>query len=161
MKAKRCCEQPHAYVDVRLLPPELCQEVVNDLPGTSRDELRALFDQLLYLPEIDVSLQVRLGILTPAMDRAISALQDDDGEEFDRVLGQVVPEVDSLERRVELAVALIRLRDEGRISKKLAAVGVFELDRPESTLLLCSVAESLGVLAGEQRTPAGLLVASR
>jgi hypothetical protein len=49
-----------------------------------------------YLPEVDTSLQVRLGILTPEIDRAIAALQNDDGDEFDHVLGQVVPTVDRL-----------------------------------------------------------------
>jgi hypothetical protein len=29
---------------------------------------------LLYLPEIDTSLQLHLGIITPAIDRAISAI---------------------------------------------------------------------------------------
>ena len=161
-KAKLCCQIPHAYIDVRVLPLELCQEVVNDLPGTTQVEMRALFDQLVFLPELDTSLQVRLpGIITPEMDRAINALRDDDGESFDAALGLVVPAVDTLERRIELARSVIDLREQGRIAPKLAAMAVLELDRPESTLFLSSVAESLAVLAGDQRTPAGLLVATR
>jgi len=39
-------------------------------------------------------------------------------------------------------------------------VAVIELDRPESITFRSSVAESLAVLAGEQRTPAGLLLAT-
>jgi hypothetical protein len=135
--------------------------VVPDLKGTDDVDLRSLFDQLLYLPEIDTSLQTRLGILTPDMDRAIDALQDDDDEEFDRALNKVVPEVDSSDRRIELAQAVITLRDQGRIPPKLAAVAVLELDGKESTLFLSSVAESLAVLAGERRTPSGLIVATR
>ncbi len=161
-KAKRCCETPHAYVDVRVLPLELCQGVVNDLPGTAHDEMRALFDQLIYLPELDTSLQVRLpGIITPDMERAIDALRDDDHAGFDEALGRVVPAVDTLERRIELAQAVIELRDQGRVPPKLAAIAVLELDRPESTFFLSSVAESLAVLAGDRRTPAGLLLSAR
>jgi hypothetical protein len=106
--------------------------------------MRALFDQLAHLPELDLSLQVPLpAILTPDVDRAVRALRQDDGDEFDRALEKVVPMVDTLDRRIDLAQA------------------VFELDRPESTLFMSSVAESIGILAGEGRTPTGLLVAAR
>jgi len=161
-KAKRCCEGLGPAVDVGFLPSEMFDEAISELPGTSQIEMRAMFDQLLHLPEIDLSLQVPLpGILTPEMDRAIIALRDDDGEEFDRALEQVVPLVDTADRRIELARAVLALRDEGRIPRKLAAMAVLELDRQTSTLLLSSVAESLSVLAGDRRTPSGLLVATR
>jgi hypothetical protein len=160
-KAKRCCQTPHAYVDIRVLPLDLCQNVANDLPGSTQAEMRALFDQLAYLPSIDTSLQVHLpGISTPAMDRAIHALRSDDQDGFDNALAQVVTAVDTLDRRIELAQAVIELRDHGRIPPKLAAVAVLELDRVKSAFLLSSVAESLVVLAGDQPTPAGLLVAT-
>ena len=77
-KPNAAAMQSHEIAEIHLLPPELCEEVVPDLKGTDEVEFRSLFDQLLYLPEIDTSLQVRLGILTPDMDRAIAALQDDD-----------------------------------------------------------------------------------
>jgi hypothetical protein len=95
------------------------------------------------------------------MDRAISALQDDDVEVFDEVLDKVVVDVDSPGRRLELAQAVLALRDEGRIPSDLAAAAVLELDGKESSLFLSSVAESLAVLAGDRRTPAGILVATR
>jgi len=161
-KAKRCCQTPHAYVDVRVLPLDLCQRVVNDLPGATRDEMRTLFDQLIFLPELDTSMQVRLpGIITPDIERAINALQDDHDVGFDDALGSVVPAVDTLERRIELAQAVIELRDQGRVAPRLAAIAVLELDRPESTFFLSSVAESIAVLAGEQETPTGILVSAR
>ena len=158
-KAKRCCYAIHETV--HCLPPELCKEVVPDLRGVDEVSLRSLFDQLLYLPEIDTSLQTRLGILTPDMDRAIAALQDDDDEEFDLALNKAVPEVDSIDRRIELARTVITLRNNGRIPPMLAAVAVLDLDGKDSTLFLSSVAESLAVLAGDRRTPAGLIVATR
>jgi hypothetical protein len=159
-KAKRCCHAIHETTEIHHLPPELCEEVIPDLKGIDLDEFRSLFDELLYLPEIDTSLQQRLGILTPDMDRAIGALQDDDVDVFGDVLDKVVADVDSPGRRVELAQAVIALRDRGRIPSDLAAAAVLELDGPESTLFLSSVAESLAVLAGDRRTPAGILVAA-
>lgn len=71
------CNQPHAFVDVKVLPLDLCQIVVNDLVGTTEAEMRDLFDQLLYLPELDASLQVRLrGIITPEVERVRSTHSD-------------------------------------------------------------------------------------
>jgi hypothetical protein len=160
-KAKRCCYGNDEAMEIHHLPAELCEEVIPDLKSIDRDEFRALFDELLYLPEIDTTLQQRLGILTPDMDRAISALQDDDVEVFDEVLDTVVADVDSPDRRVELAQAVIALRDRGHIPPELAAAAVLELDGRVSTLFLSSVAESLAVLAGDRRTPAGILVATR
>jgi hypothetical protein len=162
-KAKRCCEAaPHAYVDIRVLPLDLCQNVANDLPGSTQVEMRALFDQLIYLPAVDASLHVRLpGIITADMDGAINALRDDLGTVFDEALGRIVPTVDTLERRIELAQAVIALRDQGRIPAKLAAVAVFELDREESVFFLSAVAESLAALADTEATPAGLVTTSK
>src|ERR1035438_1905517 len=69
------CHGPHKFVDVRVLPLDLCQDVINDLVGTNETEMRSLFDRLLYLPELDSSLQLRLpGILTPDIDRAITEI---------------------------------------------------------------------------------------
>ena len=84
------------------------------------------------------------------MDRAISALQEDDVELIDEVLDKVVADVDSPGRRIELAQAVLTLRDEGRIPSELAAAAVLELDGKESTLFLSSVAASLAVLAGDR-----------
>ena len=91
----------------------------------------------VYLPAVDASLQVRLpSVITADMDRAINALRDDHGTVFDEALGKVVPAVDTLERRILLAQAVIALRDQERIPAKLAAVAVFELDRAEPILCL-------------------------
>jgi len=160
-KAKRCCYRPACVIDVGIMPLEFTEDAISVLRATSEIELRALFDQLLYLPEVDLSLQVPLpGVITPEIDQAIRALQNDDGEEFDRMLSQVVPTVDTVDHRMNLAQAVMTLRDQGRISAKLAAMAVFELDREQSILFTSAVAESIGFLAGDQRTPSGLLVAA-
>ena len=90
-KAKRCCYGTGEPVHDGMLPREVGVAAVADLKGTDRIELRAYFDQLLDLPELDVSLQVRLpGIITPDMARAINALRDDDGDGFDDAVDKVL-----------------------------------------------------------------------
>ena len=160
-KAKRCCFGNNEALMVHYLPAEVCEAVVPDLMDVDEVELRSLFDELLYLPEIDTSLQLRLGILTPTMESAIRAIQDDDVDVLGDMFDKVVADVGSPSRRIELAQAVITVRDEGRIPSDLAATAVLELDRKESTFLLSSVAESLAVLAGDRSTPSGLLVATR
>ena len=161
-KAKRCCYGNEQLFDNELVPKELCADVISDLAGTSKLEIRSLFDQLVYLPELDLSLQVPLPLIrTPHLDRAIRALQDDEDDVFDQELTHVVPLVDNAEHRSTLARAVVALRDQGRVPSKLAALAVLELDRETSTFFISSVAESIAVLAGDQRTPSGLLVAAR
>ena len=159
-KAKRCCYGPQK--ELRAIPVDLCQQAISDLVGTERREMYALFDELVDLPEIDISLQVRMpGILTPEIDRAVDALRADDDVEFDEALSGVVRMVDTVDHRRELVRAVVGLRDDGRIPSRLAALAILELDRQDSTLFHASVAQSLAVLAGEERTPTGLLVAAR
>jgi len=94
------------------------------------------------------------------MECAVNALQDDDGSIFDKFLGRVVPAIDTLERRIELAQAVIALREQGRIPARLAALAVLDLDREESVFFISAVAESLDALAVSETTPAGLLTAT-
>lgn len=160
-KAKRCCYGNESLFDNEIIAPDLCAQAFLDLAGVTRLEMRALFDQLLFLPELDLSLQVPLPPLhTPQLDRAIAALQDDDPDTFDKELLHVVPAVDTADRRRALADAVIALRDRGHIDKRLAALAIIELDRETSTFFISSVAESIAVLAGDQHTPSGLLVAA-
>ena len=160
-KAKRCCYGTREPLHDGRLPKEIGDAAIADLQGSDEIELRVYFDQLFDLPDLDASLQVRLpAIITPDIEKAIDALRDDDGDDFDAALDRVLDAVDSPERRLGLAEAVISLRDRGRLQPKLAAIAVFELDRPESVLFRSSVATSLAVLAGEQRTPAGLLLAT-
>jgi len=127
----------------------------------SSGKWKTCFDRLLYLPELDSSLRLRLpSILTPDIDRAITPS------------GQVATKVSTGHSSrwcrcstrwttAQHSRAVVALRDRGRIPAKRAAVPVLELDRPKSMLCLSSVDESISVLAGNSCTPAGLLVATR
>ena len=87
-KAKRCCQAPHEYVDVRVLPLDLCQSVVHDLPARPRPRSATSSIRWLYLPEIDASLQVGLArIVTPEMN-VRSTHSEAMTRRFDRALGR-------------------------------------------------------------------------
>jgi SEC-C motif len=162
-KAKRCCHAVGKVPDVTLkgMFSSLCPEAAFALAGVRPEEFKALHCEMIYLPELDVSLQLRLpGLLTPEIERAYVALQDHDGEGFDDALAQVVPLLDNFESRLELARAVLTLKDSGRIDPKLAAVAIFDLNCESSALVTSSVAESIAVIAGDRRTPSGLLVAT-
>jgi hypothetical protein len=160
-KAKRCCYGPVQYLDVRIMPLEVYRDSIVELAGTDREEFNTLFAELVDLPELDLTLQVPLpSIWTPQLDRAVKALQDDDTEEFDNALTDVLAKLDTVRQRLLLARAVVILRDAGQLSKKLAALAVIELDREHSAFFASSVAESIAVVARDQRTPSGLEVAT-
>jgi hypothetical protein len=143
------------------MPLEVYRDSIAELAGTNREEFEAIFDDLVNLPELDLSLQVPLpSIWTPDLERAVHALHDDDTEEFDDALSYVAAKLDTFRQRLLLARAVVILRDAGRLSKKLAALAIIELDREYSAFFTSSVAESIAAVAGDQRTPSGLVVAT-
>jgi hypothetical protein len=87
------------FLDAQVLPFSI-MIYISDLAGTSKVEMQALFDRILYLPELDLSLQVPLPLFhTPHLDRAIRALNDEEDEVFDQKLVHVVPLVATAEHR--------------------------------------------------------------
>jgi hypothetical protein len=123
--------------------------------------LLELVDQLPYLPKIDTSLRLRLGILTPKMDTAIRAVQNDDVDVLAEVFDEVAAEVYSPSRRIELARARSPSATRGVSPPISPPLPSLELGPEESMLFASSVAESLAVLARDRNTPAGILVAAR
>jgi hypothetical protein len=125
------------------LPDEFRRAVAPDLCDFRGPEFLPLSRQLDSLAEIDRSLRVPLGMRTRAMERAIRAIRDDDPNAFDDELDRVVAQVDSPGVRIELAQAVIALREQGHISAGLAAMAVFELDAEVSAFFVSSVEASL------------------
>ncbi len=146
-KAKRCCYGNDRATEIHHLSARLCSAATPVLSHLDDDEIQALFEELLYLPETDRSLHPHLGTTTPDMDRAIDAFDDDDIQEFVDAAIEVAANVDSLCRRLTLVQAVLTLLDAGEIPTDLAAAAILDLDRKESTLLLSSVAKSLIVMA--------------
>lgn len=164
-KAKRCCysaERLEAEVQVRRRLRTLVAQSLPDLADVDGDELRELVHQAIHLPERDLSLQVRLPALaSPEVERAAAALLADDDYEFDDWVMKVALQLATPERRLEVAQAVADLRDQDKIDRRVAAVALLDLgEASESAVFLASVAESIAVSAGRERTPSGLLVAS-
>jgi len=163
IKAKRCClAEPHRRITTpRATLARLQSDVVGDLIGIDRDRLYSLYDEMIHLPELDMSLHMRLpGLRTPEVIRAADAISAGDGDRFDRALRDARAAVDTIERRLQLAQAVMAMRESGRVSRPLAASAIIDLNQPGSALATSALAQAIAVAAGDERTPAGLLVAS-
>ena len=165
-KAKRCgfsSERLAAAAEARRAFLELCQELAGDLDGVGRAEFDELFQDAIHLPELDLSLQVRLPALSsPTIERARAALDDEDTDAFDEALWDVAEQLDSPSRRLALARAVVECRNAGKVDPKVAAVAVFDLsDGTSSAVFVSSIAEAIWVSSGNARTAAGLLVMTR
>jgi hypothetical protein len=162
LKAKRCClAGDHVKVATpRATLARLQTSNVNAITRIDETEFRELYDEMIYLPELDVSLHLRLpSIVTPEIDDAMLALDDKDHDSFDEALHEAVEVLDTFERRLELAEAVLALRDRGLIDPKLAAVAIIDLNNPDSALLISSLAQAIAVKGGSEATPSGLLLA--
>jgi hypothetical protein len=163
LKAKRCCPaKPTATGTPRAMLARMQHEVAPALAALGREHFRSLFNEMIYLPELDGTVQLRLPrVLTPEIDEAMHELSIHDDEGFDEALCRALPALDTPERRLDLAEAVLALRDRGLITPPLAAVAIIDLNQPDSALMLSALAEAIGVAAGEQETPSGLLIAAR
>ena len=166
-KAKRCCfsqDRLSAHAAARRALFEVADRCVDDLADVDSDQFEDLFHQVIHLPELDITLQLRLPVLSPLVERARQALEEggrNGGGAFFDVVKEVARELDTPDRRLELARAVIALRDDGRVDPEVAAVAMFDLTSEDSSALLASsIAESIAVSAGQTRTPAGLVIAA-
>jgi SEC-C motif len=163
LKAKRCClvEPERRATTPRATLARFQSAVLPALSGIGRERFGELYDEVIFLPELDFSLHLRLpGVFTPEIERALYACSVHDEEGFDEALRAVLPAVDTVENRLSLAEAVLALRDLGRLSPALAAVAVVDLNQTDSALLLSSLAQSIAVRSGDERTPSGLLIAA-
>src|SRR5207253_331693 len=127
------------------------------------EDLYDIYDEMLLLPLMDVSLQVPLPRLSsPAIERlrVVFADDDPDPDEAGAALEAALPLVDTPECRAALARDVIRLTGAGRIDQDVAAAALIQLAEPNSGFLKSSLGESASVAAGSVRTPSGLLVAA-
>jgi hypothetical protein len=165
-KAKRCCfsqERLSAAGAARRALLALQEGCVDDLVGIDRAEFEELYHEVIHLPELDISLQVRLPVLSPLVERARQALEEegDDEDPFLDAVEELAEELDTPARRLELARAVVALRDAGCVEPGVAAVAMFDLNVESCPALLTnSVAESIAVSAGHSRTPGGLVIAA-
>ena len=163
-KAKRCCGVQRGPSEADLARAFLAAQMrlaARLLRRCSEEEMGELFEEMIDLPCVDTSLQIPLPrLLTPDVHRLLSAVEEDDLDEIDDALPAVLARVDTPVARAELARAVLRLRDGGRIDPKVAAVALIELSAPKLRGLVGSaVVHAARVDVGEVATPSGLLVA--
>lgn len=147
-KAKRCCGLRRGPGSCDLarafLADQAARASVSLLPFR-RSRFIALFNQLVDVPALDVSLQLRLpAILSPELEALREAMEEEMDEEEDEerledLLAAAVDELDTYERRAELARAVLALRDAGRLDARLAAVAMVDLNIRSSALFESSL----------------------
>lgn len=164
-KAKRCCGTRRGPGSAELAKAFLAEErrkAVSVLAGVDRGEFDELFEEVVDLPTLDVSLQVDLPrLLSPQLERLRVAIEVDHVEAFEAAVAPALEQLDTPERRAALARAVLSLREAGRIDAPLAAVAIIDLWTRRSALFQSSVVQGLAVSVGAARTPSGLLVVSR
>jgi hypothetical protein len=163
VKAKRCClaEPSLAVSTPRATLARLKPAVAVDLAGIDKEWFGQLYEEVFALPELDLSLHFPLpGILTPEIEEALFASTDKDEDAFEKALHAVAATLGTFDRRLELAEAVLLLRDQGVVSPPVAAVAVFDLNDEGSQLLLSSLAKAIAVKSGAEATPSGLILAS-
>ena len=164
-KVKRCCGQRRGPGEADLARAFLASQAAASafvLSRCSHQELHRLHDEMMELPERHGALQLGLPrLMTPEVQRLIDAIVDEDLDEVDDALPAVLRRVDTPMARVELARAVIALREAGEIGAKVAAFTLAELAAPSLDAFVASaLVHAAGVAAGQLRSPSGLLVAS-
>jgi len=166
-KAKRCCgvrrgPPPHDLATAFLATEARAAAI--QLTHLDVAELEDVFDEMIELPEVDVSLQAPLPRLySPRIEHLVETIADEslDFEEVDEALDAALPLVDTPEIRAQLAHAVLDLVDAGRVDEDVAAAAVLELAEPGSEFMRSALEQAAAVAAGERCTPSGLLVVSR
>jgi hypothetical protein len=163
-KVKRCCGVRRGPSETELAKAFLHQQersAAVTLAARSDQELVALLDEAVGLPEQDVSMQLPLPrLLSPALERLRAAIAEDDPDEVAAVVPAALAEVDTPLARAGLVRAVLALCEAGRVPEEVAAAVTLEQASRSTTLLRASLLAAVRVSVGAATTPAGLLVVS-
>src|SRR3954447_15848105 len=164
LKAKRCCGVTRGPSEDSLAVAFVmgaARDAAALAVGLSEHEFARVLAEVVDLPCLDLSLQIELPkVLSPAVGRLCEAIAQDDELAGDAVIDQVLDALDTPVARERLARAVIALRDQGRLPRRLAAVALVDLASGSRQLVYASVIQSVAVRAGVARTPSGLLLAA-
>jgi SEC-C motif len=163
-KTKHCCGERRGPSDEQLARAHVAQlfhESVDELRGLSDRALDRLWEGLMDLPALDLSLLVTLPrLIGPDLERLRDAVEDDDPDWDWDAFDAVRRQIDTPQQRARLADAIVRLRDQHRIGPRQAAYALFDLHSKGAALIGASLLEAVAVQVGAHRTPAGLHVAA-
>jgi SEC-C motif len=163
-KTKNCCGQQRGPSDEQLARAHLAalaRKAILDLDGLSDRALDHLSQGLMDLPALDLSLLVTLPkLIGPDLQRLREAIEHDDPDWGWDALTAVHKQIDTPQQRARLADAIIRLRDQRRISRRQAAYALLDLHTKSTRFIAASLLEAVAVSIGVNRTPGGLHIAA-
>lgn len=163
-KTKRCCGQhrgPSADQLARAHVAQLARQASGDLAGLSDRALDHLWEGLMELPSIDLSLLIALPkLIGPDLQRLREAIERDDPDWGWDALTAVAAQIDTPQQRARLADAIVALRDQGGLDRRQAAYALLDLNSPSTRFIGASLLEAVAVSVGAARTPTGLHIAA-
>ncbi|MGC8627421.1 MAG: SEC-C domain-containing protein [Acidimicrobiales bacterium] len=128
------------------------------LSGLTEQYLDELYLLPMNFPELTVTLPTLIDL---ELDKLLKSCATRDTQGVDAALRQAASRYQSVPERARLAREVVRLRDEGRVDRHLAALALFDLGRPEpSALVEAATLQAALVRSGVSRTSTGLLVSS-
>jgi hypothetical protein len=163
-KVKRCCGEHRGPSEDQLASAHLAtlaHDAIHDLAHLSDEALEILWEGLFDLPTTDLSLHIKLpALITPELQRLQSAVADDDPDRGWEELRTVTEQIDTPQQRAHLADAILRLREQQRLTRTQAAYAIYHLNTRSQHLLAASLTHTIAVTAGANRTPGGLQIAA-
>jgi SEC-C motif len=163
-KVKRCCGQQRGPAQdqvERAFIAQHARQAASEIGALPRPTLRDLWDSLVELPDLDLSLVITLPtLISPELDELLQAAIDDDLDRAEDVMPAVLDAVDTPEQRARLAHAIIELRDSGRLPTRQAAAAIIDLDSRSQTLIRASLINAVFIKTGRIHTPGGLRLAA-
>lgn len=163
-KAKRCCgvrRGPGEDQLARAYVASLARAAAWELADTMPAGRRRLFEALLDLPQRDLSLLVTLPtLISPELARLRQAIARDDPDWGWDALTAVAEQVDTPQQRAQLALALVDLRDQGRVDPRQAAAAIINLASRSTRFIAASLIQAVAISVGVERTPGGLQIAA-
>ena len=163
-KVKRCCGEHRGPSEDQLARAHLAtlaHDAIHDLAHLSDEALEILSEGLFDLPTTDLSLHVKLpDLITPELQQLRNAVADDDPDQGWDELRAVTEQIDTPQQRARLADAILRLRDQHRLTRTQAAYAIYHLNTRSQHLLAASLTHTIAVTVGASHTPAGLQIAA-
>jgi hypothetical protein len=163
-KVKRCCGEqrgPSEDQIARARVSQLARAATDDLAGLSDQALDHLWEGLMDLPALDISLLVDLPkLISPDLQRLRESIEHDDPDWGWDALTAVATQIDTPQQRAQLADAIARLRDQRRLNRRQAAYALLDLHTKSTRLIGASLLEAVAVSVGVSRTPGGIQIAA-
>jgi SEC-C motif len=163
-KVKRCCGEHRGPSEEQLASAHLAtlaHDALEDLAHLSDQTLEILWQGLFDLPASDLSLHVKLPeLITPELQRLRDAVADDDPDRGWDELRAVTEQIDTPQQRARLADAILRLRNQHRLTRTQAAYAIYHLNTQSQHLIAASLTHTIAVTVGANRTPSGLQIAA-